>query len=134
MKGRRKKVRERRKDGKKEGRQKGRQRKKERKTKGRWEGREEGREERREERREEGRSLTTVMSSLSNHCSLSSARGHMSGRRAVFIRLTQRRVSSSPGEPATLVLSFTCTGRRTSARPAGSQPQEGSDGACALDF
>lgn len=43
--------------------------------------------------------LTTVMSSLSNHCSLSSARGHMSGRRAVFIRFTQRRERSSPGEP-----------------------------------
>lgn len=51
--------------------------------------------------------LTTVISSLSNHCSLSSARGHISGRRAVFVRLTQRRDSNSPGDPATLVLSFT---------------------------
>lgn len=58
------------------------------------------------------RRLTTVISSLSNHCSLSSARGHMSGLRAVFIRLTQRRDSSSPGEPATLVLSFTWNRRK----------------------
>ena len=62
-------------------------------------------EQRRRERR--GGRLTTAMSSLSNHCSLSSALGHMSGLRAVFIRLTQRRDNSSPGEPATLVLSFT---------------------------
>lgn len=55
--------------------------------------------------------LTTVMSSLSNHCSLSSARGHMSGLRADFIRLTQRRDSSSPGDPATLLASFTCQGK-----------------------
>lgn len=51
--------------------------------------------------------LTTVISSLSNHCSFSSARGHMSGLRADFIRLTQRRDSSSPGDPATFVDSFT---------------------------
>lgn len=51
--------------------------------------------------------LTTVISSLSNHCSFSSALGHMSGLRAVFIRFTQRRDSSSPGEPATLAVSFT---------------------------
>lgn len=59
--------------------------------------------------------LTTVMSSLSNHCSLSSARGHMSGLRADFIRLTQRRDSSSPGDPATLLASFTCRGKKWNA-------------------
>lgn len=58
-------------------------------------------------------SHTTVMRSLSNHCSLSSVRGHISGLRADFIRLTQRRDSNSPGEPATLVASLTCVnGRR----------------------
>lgn len=34
----------------------------------------------------------------------------MSGRRADFIRLTQRRDRSSPGDPATLVVSFTWRG------------------------
>lgn len=52
-------------------------------------------------------SHTTVIRSLSNHCSLSSVRGHISGLRADFIRLTQRRDSNSPGEPATLVASLT---------------------------
>lgn len=51
--------------------------------------------------------LTTVIRSLSNHCSLSSVRGHISGLRADFIRLTQRRESNSPGDPATLVASLT---------------------------
>lgn len=62
---------------------------------------------------EAARQLTTVISSLSNHCSLSSARGHMSGLRADFIRLTQRRDSSSPGDPATLLASFTYQGEES---------------------
>lgn len=62
---------------------------------------------------EAARQLTTVISSLSNHCSLSSARGHMSGLRADFIRLTQRRDSSSPGDPATLLASFTYQGEKS---------------------
>lgn len=50
---------------------------------------------------------TTLISSLSNHCSLSSDLAHMSGRKAVFRRVTHRRDSTSPGEPAALVLSLT---------------------------
>lgn len=55
----------------------------------------------------EGPAPTTLISSLSNHCSLSSDLAHMSGRKAVFRRVTQRRDSTSPGEPAVLVLSLT---------------------------
>lgn len=50
---------------------------------------------------------TTVISSLSNHCSLSSDLHHISGRKAVLRRFTQRRESTSPGDPAVLVLSLT---------------------------
>lgn len=50
---------------------------------------------------------TTVISSLSNHCSLSSDLDHISGRKAVLRRFTQRRESTSPGDPAVLVLSLT---------------------------
>lgn len=53
------------------------------------------------------RTPTTVISSLSNHCSLSSDLHHISGRRAVLRRFTHRRESTSPGDPAVLVLSFT---------------------------
>lgn len=37
----------------------------------------------------------------------------MSGLRADFIRLTQRRDSSSPGDPATLLASFTYQGKKS---------------------
>lgn len=50
---------------------------------------------------------TTLISSLSNHWSLSSDLDHMSGRKAVFRRVTHRRDSTSPGDPAVLVLSLT---------------------------
>lgn len=58
-------------------------------------------------RERQTRTLTTLISSLSNHCSLSSDLDHMSGRKAVFRRVTQRRESTSPGDPAVLVLSLT---------------------------
>ena len=45
--------------------------------------------------------FSTVVSSLSNQASLSSALAHTSGLRAIFSKDTHLRDNSSPGEPAT---------------------------------
>ena len=52
--------------------------------------------------------VSTVLSSLSNHASLSSAVGQMSGRSAALSSDTHRRDNSSPGEPIVVEASFTC--------------------------
>ena len=69
--------------------------------------------------RPKGLAPTTLISSLSNHCSLSSDLDHMSGRKAVFRSVTQRRDSTSPGDPAVLVLSLTWKFSHSQARGSG---------------